>query len=174
MKKLKDFIYDKNDILIAVLILVVAAAIIAWRMEIILNYPKTLVSNGTTTEEPKNTDASKSDADKTDKNTKADESDAKDDSNTSSNTDNNSQQPAAASLWSANGTLAQDMTVTVEGNTASAAIQCLVDKGLFEDYAEYDSLCIAAGLDDEKVKGGEITFKAGSTKAQIAKQMNWS
>ena len=79
MKKLKDFIYDKNDILIAVLILVVAAAIIAWRMEIILNYPKTLVSSGTTTEEPKNTDASKSDADKTDKNTKADESDAKDD-----------------------------------------------------------------------------------------------
>ena len=53
-------------------------------------------------------------------------------------------------------------------------IQCLIDKGLFEDYAEYDSLCTAAGLDDEKVKGGEITFKAGSTKAQIAKQMNWS
>ena len=64
--------------------------------------------------------------------------------------------------------------MTVEGNTASAAIQCLIDKGLFEDYAEYDSLCTAAGLDDEKVKGGEITFKAGSTKAQIAKQMNWS
>ena len=64
--------------------------------------------------------------------------------------------------------------MTVEGNTASAAIQCLVDKGLFEDYAEYDSLCTAAGLDDEKVKGGEITFKAGSTKSQIAKQMNWS
>lgn len=133
MKKLKDFIYDKNDILIAVLILVVAAAIITWRMEIILNYPKTLVSSGTTTEEPKNTDTSKSDADKTDKNTKADESDAKDASNTSSNTDNNSQQPAAASLWSANGTLAQDVTVTVEGNTASAAIQCLIDKGLFEE-----------------------------------------
>ena len=38
MKKFKDFLYDKNDILIAVLILVVAAAIIAWRMDVILQY----------------------------------------------------------------------------------------------------------------------------------------
>ena len=32
MKKFKDFLYDKNDILIALLILIVAALIITWRM----------------------------------------------------------------------------------------------------------------------------------------------
>ena len=31
MKKFKDFLYDKNDILIALLILIVAALIITWR-----------------------------------------------------------------------------------------------------------------------------------------------
>ena len=45
MKKFKDFLYDKNDILIAVLILVVAASIIAWRMDVILQYPKQLIHN---------------------------------------------------------------------------------------------------------------------------------
>ena len=52
MKKFKDFLYDKNDILIAVLILVVAAAIIAWRMDVILQYPKQLIHNDSQIETP--------------------------------------------------------------------------------------------------------------------------
>ena len=42
MKKLKDFFYDKNDILIALAILIIAALLIVWRMEIIMDYPRTL------------------------------------------------------------------------------------------------------------------------------------
>ena len=42
MKRLKDFFYDKNDILIALAILVLAAALIIWRMEVIMAYPKTM------------------------------------------------------------------------------------------------------------------------------------
>ena len=45
MKKFKDFIYDKNDIIIAVLILVAAALIICWRVNVILEYPKQLLGN---------------------------------------------------------------------------------------------------------------------------------
>ena len=45
MKKFKDFIYDKNDIIIAVLILAVAALIIFWRLSVILEYPKQLLGN---------------------------------------------------------------------------------------------------------------------------------
>ena len=52
MKKFKDFLYDKNDILIAVLILVVAASIIAWRMDVILQYPKQLIHNDKQIETP--------------------------------------------------------------------------------------------------------------------------
>ena len=45
MKKFKDFLYDKNDIIIALLILVVASLLIIWRMEAIMEYPKTLISD---------------------------------------------------------------------------------------------------------------------------------
>ena len=40
MKRLKDFIHDTNDILLAVIIVVIAAGIIFWRLNIILDYPE--------------------------------------------------------------------------------------------------------------------------------------
>ena len=42
MKGLKDFFYDKNDIIIALAILMIAALLIVWRMEVIMDYPETL------------------------------------------------------------------------------------------------------------------------------------
>ena len=37
----------------------------------------------------------------------------------------------------ADGMLTRDVEVNVTGNSATAAVNCLVDAGLFEDYAEY-------------------------------------
>ena len=155
MKKFKDFLYDKNDILIAVLILVVAAAIIAWRMDVILQYPKQLIHNDNQIETP-TVDPSKTD-----------------DAASGDQTDNQSGSQGVETLWAA-GTLTKDVEVDVTGNTATAAIQCLVDAGLFKDYAEYKQICTQSGLDDEKVRGGTFTFEKGSTKTDIAKKMNWS
>lgn len=42
MKKLKDIIYDYNDIFVAVLIVILAGAIISWRISYIMAYPKYL------------------------------------------------------------------------------------------------------------------------------------
>jgi len=39
MNKIKDLIYNMNDILVAMLILAVAASIIYWRVETIMDYP---------------------------------------------------------------------------------------------------------------------------------------
>ena len=44
MNKIKDFIYDKNDLLIALLILVIASLVIISRIEIIMAYPSTLIA----------------------------------------------------------------------------------------------------------------------------------
>lgn len=53
MNKLKDFFYNKNDILIALIILAIAAIVILWRVDAILSYPETLVANaGTQVEDP--------------------------------------------------------------------------------------------------------------------------
>lgn len=42
MKKLKDLIYDYNDIFVAILIVALAAVIISWRISDIMAYPKYL------------------------------------------------------------------------------------------------------------------------------------
>ena len=160
MKKFKDFIYDKNDIIIAVLILAVAALVIFWRLNIILEYPKQLLgTDDTGIETPVD---GGNEADDSGDNTDGDDID--------DNTDDNSTQDVP--LWQ-DGVLTKDVEVEVTGNSASAAIQCLIDKGLFDDYDEYKKICDDNGMDHEKVKAGTFTFQKGSTKIEIAKKMNW-
>jgi len=44
MKSLKDIIYDKSDIAVALLIIIIAAAIIINRVDAIMDYPSTFGS----------------------------------------------------------------------------------------------------------------------------------
>ncbi len=148
MKTIKDFLYDKNDILIALAILVIAALIIVWRMGAIMEYPQTLAEKTGTTE---TTEDSAIEAEK--------ESNAENDSQTE-----------GGSLWS-NGTLTRDVTVTVQGGSATAAVQSLIDAGLFKSYDEYSDVCNAAGYVPENIKATTFTFKAGSTQTDIAGQV---
>ncbi len=173
MKKFKDFIYDKNDIIIAVLILAIAALIIAWRLDVILQYPKQLINNGADTNVSEPADNSDNSGDNAD--TPADNSDDANNSNSGDNANSGDSTPAQepAQLW-VDGKLSKDIEVDVTGTTASAAVQCLVDKGLFTDYAEYQKACDSLGLDDEKVSAGTMTFTKGSTKADVARKINWS
>ena len=66
------------------------------------------------------------------------------------------------------------MEVSVYGDTASSALQCLIDVGLFKDYAEYQSACDSLGIDHQKVSAGVFSFEKGSTKNDIARAINWS
>lgn len=45
MNKIKDFFYNKNDIVVALLILAIAIAIIYFRIIAIMEYPKTINAN---------------------------------------------------------------------------------------------------------------------------------
>ena len=51
MRHIRNFIHDINDIVLAILIVAIAAGIIFWRMQIILDYPSTVVTEQTVTEE---------------------------------------------------------------------------------------------------------------------------
>ena len=167
MNKFKDFIYDKNDIIIAAAILIAAALLIWWRLNVILDYPQQLISESTDTNVTEITDSGDAtDASSVDT---TDTGDATTDANSDATGDDSS---TTTELW-ADGALTRDIEVTVDGETASAAIQCLIDAGLFDDYAEYQSACDSQSLDDEKVSAGTFTFAKGSTKAQIARQVNW-
>lgn len=43
MERFKDFLYNKNDIIVAIVILLVAATIIFFRIGVIMDYPSTIV-----------------------------------------------------------------------------------------------------------------------------------
>lgn len=172
MKRLKDFFYDKNDILIALAILVIAALLIIWRMEVIMDYPKTLAEQtGTvsTTEEEAVDNGAETDKDAD----TAGSSDAG--SGSTDSTADNSQTPdstggQADSVFT-NGALTKSVTVTVQGGSATGAVQSLISAGLFTSYDEYEKICKAAGCKPEDIKATTFTFEAGSTQADIAKMV---
>lgn len=171
MKKFKDFLYDNNDILIAFAILVVAAAIIIWRMSAIIEYPKAFIDDSASAqaaEEEKEQDAqSENDRDIE----KDDGKDAHKDKDDNKSNEASAEKPEE--LW-VNGTLSKAVNVTVSGDSAVAAVQCLVDVGLFKDYAEYQSACENLGIDHQKVSAGVFSFEKGSGKNDIARAINWS
>lgn len=192
MNKIKDFIYDKNDLLVALLVLVLAAIIILWRVDIIMAYPKQVFAaeNGGTSQGSGSDPAGPGGASGDNADTTNPDDDANggengdnetgdnengDNAGNENNTgnDNSDDTQSGSSIWNGD-VLARDVEVTVTGYTATAAIGCLVDAGLFEDYSEYQQICEANGMNHEQVSAGVITFPAGSTKKDIARQINWS
>ena len=142
MKSLKDFIYDKNDIIIALVILILAALLIVWRMDAIMEYPQTLAQQTGTT-------------DTTDETAVPSEDDSK---------------GGDSGLWST-GVLSKEIKVKVAGGSATAAVQSLVDAGLFSSYEEFTKVCKAAGYTPEDIKATTFTFEAGCTQTDIAKKV---
>ncbi len=64
MRGFKDFFHETNDIALAIVIVLLAAGLIGWRIRIILQYPAQLakeatVSNGTENEQMQDSDSSK-------------------------------------------------------------------------------------------------------------------
>ena len=48
MKKLKDIIYDYNDVFVALLIVAVAAGVMLWRINVVMAYPTRVAKGGET------------------------------------------------------------------------------------------------------------------------------
>lgn len=149
MKGLKDFLYDKNDIVIALVILALAGLLIFWRLEVIMAYPQTLATETNTTT------------------TTEEEADIEDDTEKDAE---NTNKAKSGSVF-ADGVLVKDVTVTVAGGSATAAVESLVAAGLFASYDDYVEICKAAGYTPENIKATTFTFEAGSTQTDIAKKV---
>lgn len=204
MNKIKDIIYNKSDILIAILILAIAALIIFWRLSIILEYPKEILGTDEASEvltEPDENAAAEADADKEDANAETDananagtDTDANTDANADANKDadadaektddqnadanqetetENSGEVTKAAKWDGD-KLAADLEVKLTGTTAYEAVMCMVDAGIFKDYEEYQEICGKMNYDHEKMRAGVFTFKKGTTREDIIKEVNWS
>ncbi|MCQ2551295.1 MAG: hypothetical protein MJ146_03820 [Clostridia bacterium] len=143
MRKFKNFIYKSNDILIAILILLLACLAIAWRMHVIMDYPNTLgdtIQVQQVSEEPEVVSEEPEPA----------------------------PEPEPQGVWE-DGKLTKDVKVTVKGGSAVGAVECLIEKELFTSYAQYEKICKKAGVKPENIKATTFTFKAGSTRSDICK-----
>ena len=139
----RDFMYDKNDILIAFLIIVVAMLIIGWCVKNVMNYPNTLDSVTT---------AEKVQSAVEEESQKKGESDQK------------------MAVWK-NGKLQETLTVEVASDSKEAAVNSLITAGLFKTAKQFSKYCRKAGVSEADIKTGTFTFKKGSSHVQIVKQL---
>lgn len=139
----RDFLYDKNDILIAFLIILTAMIIIAWSVRNVMNYPNTLDS--VTTAEKVQSAVEK----ESQKNTGSGEQVAQ---------------------WK-DGKLKKTITIEVSSDSTEAAINSLIAAGLFDTADQFKATCKRVGVSDADIKTGTFTFKKGSTRNNIVKQV---
>lgn len=182
MEKLKDFLYDKNDILIALAVLAVSLLLIAWRMDAIMDYPeKMFEDNQLVVEEQEGEESGESgEADESEEESKdevkeEEKEEPKEEEKEEPKEpeeEKEPEEPAEKPLWE-DGKLTRDVTVGVYGNSATGAIQCLVSAGLLDSYSEYKNICNENGWNHENVGGATYNFKAGSTKKDIVDKVNW-
>jgi len=193
MNKIKDIIYNKSNILIALLILAIAALIIFWRLSIILEYPKEILGtdqasevltepdeDAASTDANAGNDTANTDADAsqntdnagTDANANSDAANADANKDAESQSDDSGEVTTSAK-WDGD-KLAADLEVKLTGTTAYEAVMCMVDAGIFKDYEEYQDICGEMGYDHEKMRAGVFTFAKGTTKEDIIKEVNWS
>ena len=138
----RDFMYDKNDIFVALIIIIAALSVIGWCVRNVMNYPNTLDSV-TTAEEVQS----------------AVEQESK-----------TSDSGATLAKWQS-GKLSKTITVEVSSDSTEAAINSLIAYGLFETADQFREECEKAGVSDADIKTGTFTFKKGSTRKDIVKQV---
>lgn len=138
----RDFMYDKNDIFVALIIIIASMSVIVWCVRNVMNYPNTLDSV-TTAEKVQS----------------AVEQNSK------------SANPELTQAKWKNGKLAKNITVDVSSDSTEAAINSLIAYGLFETADEFREECEKAGVSEADIKTGKFTFKKGSTKKKIAREV---
>lgn len=136
----RDFIYNFSDIITAVLIILIALLIIAWRVNAIMEYPQTLSTapeqNSESVQSPEQAEASGS---------AGDENSA-------------SESPAAQQ---------EDISITIQPNqTVTDIAQILLSAGAISDTQQFIDAVDAAGA-ATMLKYGTYSIPAGATPAEI-------
>ena len=153
MKRVKDFLYNWNDIVVILCILLAAAALIYWRVNLIMDYPRAMAlqaRQATISDEQDSNSLVPSDS----------ESENSDEPEPGSG-------PKNGRLWSG-GMLREEVTIVTASGSAADAVESLVEAGLFTSYEDFAAICNAYGFDPTDIKAGEFTFLPGTTQAQIA------
>ena len=170
MNKLKDIIYDKNDLLIALLILLCAAFVIYGKIDVIMDYPSTLEASALSEaeEEPVQYTGSTDEEEGTaspDSEEQDDETPESEETDAPADTSATETEPSDTE-GSTNGS-AEKITVTIDyGATGSDIAQILVDAGLLDSRQEFYDAVNKAGA-DTRLKAGEFNIPMNATPDEI-------
>ena len=159
MKKLKDLVYDYNDIFLAIVIIIVAGAVIFWKVSDIMAYP-TFAKNQQQQEQEVNVDDIDLNPIPVDENVNpgTDEVGENTDTPTPQAPENNpTPLPAADTKFEVK-----------QGDFFSTAADKLLQAGLIKDKQEFIKTVQGMGLEN-KLQIGIFTIPAGSSDTEIAK-----
>ncbi len=151
-RSLRDFNYNNSDIILALIILAIAAALIFWRIDIIMAYPKTIETQATATEQTDVSDGVE---------------------NVNDNQETTVTTGKIKATWSGD-VLAEELTTEITGKKLADREQSLVDIGLFTSTIDFEDTCKAENIDFKKLAAGKYVFMEGMTKKDIAKMVTKS
>lgn len=173
MDKFKDFVYNVSDVLVTILIILIAALLISWRVSAIVHYPDKLHS------EQDNYSAAQDDEDKDDqdngkKDDKDSDKDTNDDKNSGKDSDDNSDDKDPDSSDKDDDktdATSKSYSITVMDNESAGEIaKNLVEIGIISDTKEFLDAVKIAGA-EKKLRSGTFDFPPGCTADQIVEIM---
>lgn len=159
MNKLKNILYDKNDILVVLIIIAIAAFIITGRIDAIMAYPQTLVP-----EQEKDVPILVSDMNGEEKAINTDDAIEKEKS--ADVATDKSDENAIANQTTAEPNDVNYSVYIEYGSTGSKIAQTLIDGALIQTKNEFYDAVTSANADN-KLKAGSFIIPEGSTPAQI-------
>jgi len=164
MKKVKDVFYDLNDILVALIIVVLAAFVIVSNIDSILNYPTSIAEEIQTPE--KDTPTHYADNPPIEQN--QDEGTADDQTTSDAAVDQGSTngQDTSTDNNQANDKPASYSVYINPGSTGQQIADILISVGLIKDRQEFYSAVTAAGADG-KLKAGNFISPSDATPAEV-------
>lgn len=141
---MKDKWYTINDIILALIIITVAAIIIFWRFDILMQYPDQLAKNNAKRQT---------------------EMDKKDETNSSKS--------SAIKMGKAfkDGQLIDNVNITILEGNEEAAFKDLIDKGLFDNYAQFEDALKSLNLSVDMVRRGTMGFTKGTSVETLLKDL---
>jgi hypothetical protein len=142
MNRLKDILYNKNDILVALVILAIAGFVIYNRINVIMDYPGTLVAQAGTDNPPVAE--------------QIDESDDADQQTDETNETDETDEPEI-----------KQISIYIEyGATGNHIAQILIDNGLIQTKEQFYDAVAAAGA-DTRLQAGNFKIPSNATPAEI-------
>lgn len=141
---MKDKWYTINDIILALIIITVAAIIIFWRFDILMQYPDQLAKNNAKRQT---------------------EMDKKDETNSSIS--------SAIKMGKAfkDGQLIDNVNITILEGNDEAAFKDLIDKNLFDNYAQFEDALKSLNLSVDMVRRGTMGFNKGTSVETLLKDL---